>query len=100
MGKYRTWITVKEIKGACHVHKVGDTYLIEDDGQSLRFERGEKFCIYALSAMLPLFSALSKELEKEDWMAAETQIFQCPDPGPERGGGGTVYFEIKREKVS
>jgi hypothetical protein len=32
--------------------------------------------------------------------AAETQIYQCPDPGPERGGGGTVYFEIEREKVS
>ena len=100
MGKYPTRITVKEIKGDCHAHKVGDTYLVEQDGYSLRFEKGEKFCTYALSGMLPIFSGLSKELEKGDWMAAETQIYQCPDPGPERGGGGTVYFEITREKVS
>jgi len=99
MGKYRARITVKEIKGQCHIHNVGDTYLIEEDGQSLRFEKGEKLCTYALSAMLPFFSALSKELEKEDWMAAETLILQCPDAGPERGGGGIVYFEIRREKV-
>ena len=99
MGKYRTRITVTEIKGHCHIHKVGDTYLVEEDGQSLRFEKAEKLCTFAISAMLPIFSALSKELEKEDWMAAETLVMQCPDAGPERGGDGTVYFEIKREKV-
>ena len=99
MEKYRARVTVREIKGECHIHKVGDTYIVEEEGQSFRFEKGERFCTYALSSMLPLFSALSKELERADWRAAENLIFQCPDPGPERGGGGTVYFEIKREKV-
>jgi uncharacterized repeat protein (TIGR04076 family) len=99
MRKYRVRITVKEIKGECHIHKVGDSYLVEEDRQTLRFEKGEKFCTLALSGMLPLFSALSKELEEDDWMAAETQIYQCSEPGPERGGGGTVYFEIKREVI-
>ncbi|MDY7037535.1 MAG: TIGR04076 family protein [Thermodesulfobacteriota bacterium] len=100
MGQYQIRITVKEIKGECHIHNVDDTYLVEEDGQSLRLEKGEKICTYALSGMLPLFSALSKELGKEDWMAAETQIYQCPDPGQERGGGGTVYFEVKRKRIS
>jgi len=99
MAQYRVRITVKEVEGDCNIHKVGDTYLIEEDGQSLRFEKGDRLCTYAFSSMVPLFSALSKELSKEDWMAAETQVVQCPDPGPERGGVGTVYFEIRREKV-
>ena len=99
MGRYQTRITVKEIKGHCYVHKVGDTYLIEKDGYTLRFDKAHRLCTYALSAMLPVFSALSRELEKEDWMAAKTLIFQCPDAGPEMGGDGTVYFEIKREKA-
>jgi len=98
--KYRVRITVKDINGYCHIHKVGDTYLIGEDGQSLKLEKGETLCTYALSGMLPAFSALCKGLDKEDWMAAETQIYQCPDPGPKKGGVGTVYFEITRERIS
>jgi len=97
MGDYRIRITVSEIKGHCSVHTVGDTYIVEQDGQTLRFEKGEKFCTLALSGMLPLFAALSKELAKNDWMSADVQTIQCPDPGPDKGGGGTVYFEIVRE---
>ena len=99
MGQYRIRMTVNEVKGECHIHNVGDTYIVEEDGQSLSFEKGARFCTLALAGLLPLSAALTKELEETDWMAAETQIYQCPDPGPEKGGGGTVYFEIRREKV-
>lgn len=99
MPRYRITVTVKEIKGSCPIHSEGDSYLVEEDGQSLRILKGEKLCIYALSSMLPFFSALSKELEKENWMASESHVLQCPDPGPERGGAATVYFEVRREQA-
>ncbi len=99
MSRYRIIVTVKEVEGNCPIHSVGDSYLIEEDGQSLRILRGEKLCIYALSSMLPFFSALSKELESEDWMASESHMLQCPDPGPQRGGAATVYFELRREEA-
>ncbi|MFW5935703.1 MAG: TIGR04076 family protein [Candidatus Hadarchaeota archaeon] len=99
MTRYRIIATVKDIDGKCPIHSIGDGYLIEEDGQSLKILKGERLCTYALSSMLPFFSALSKELEDDDWMASESHLFQCPDPGPQRGGVATVYFEIKREKV-
>lgn len=99
MSRYRIIVTVKDIEGSCPIHSVGDSYLIEEDGQSLSILKGEKLCTYALSSMLPFFSALSKELESDDWMASESHTLQCPDPGPQKGGEATVYFEIKREKT-
>lgn len=65
----------------------------------MEFIIDEKLCIYALSSMLPFFSAMSKELESGDWMASESHVLQCPDPGPNKGGAATVYFEVKREQV-
>ncbi|MFO7966932.1 MAG: TIGR04076 family protein [Archaeoglobaceae archaeon] len=101
MSRYRIVVTVKEVEGNCPIHTERDSYLIEEDGQSLRVLKGEKLCIYALSSMLPFFSALSRELESNDWMASESQshVLQCPDPGPQKGGVATVYFEVKRERV-
>lgn len=90
---YRIVVKVKkQLKGSCHIHKVGDCFVVEE-GQILKIVKGDGVCIYALAGMLPLFPALSKELPKEDWMAAETQEYICLDPE------NTVLFELKREKV-
>jgi len=90
---YRIIVTAKkQLKGYCHVHKEGDTFIIEE-GQIIRLVKGNGICIYALAAMLPLFPALSKELPADDWMSAEVQEYTCLDPE------NTMLFEIKREKV-
>ncbi len=96
---YRIIVTVKEVKGHCGIHKVGDRFIVEE-GQNLSLDTAKSLCIYALAGLIPLFPALSKDLPKDDWMSAETQYIQCIDPGPQYGGGGTVIFEIKREKAT
>lgn len=91
---YRSVVTVKkQVKGRCHVHKIGDCFAVEN-GQILCIVKGDGVCIYALAGMLPLFSALSKELPKEDWMAAGVQEYLCIDPE------NTVLFELRREKIA
>ncbi|MEL6273135.1 MAG: TIGR04076 family protein, partial [Chloroflexota bacterium] len=37
------------------------------------------FCIYALSAVLPLLAAKQRELAENDWMERDSLI-ACPDP--------------------
>ena len=99
MEVYRIIVTVKEVKGHCPIHKVGDRFFV-DEGQILSLDTARSLCIFALAGLIPLFPALSKDLPKDDWMSAETQYLQCNDPGPNYGGGGTVIFEVKKEKVT
>ncbi|MFB0562171.1 MAG: TIGR04076 family protein [Candidatus Lokiarchaeia archaeon] len=96
---YRIIVTVKEVKGHCGIHNEGDRFVV-DEGQVLSLDTAKSLCVYALAGLIPLFPALSKDLPADDWMSAETQYIQCIDPGPEYGGGGTVLFEIKRERVT
>jgi uncharacterized repeat protein (TIGR04076 family) len=99
MEVYRVIVTVREVKGHCGIHKVGDSFVV-DEGQILSLDTAKSLCVLALASLIPLFPALSKDLPKDDWMSAETQYLQCNDPGPKYGGGGTVIFEVKREKVT
>lgn len=98
MGKYRLRIKFEEITGDCHVHEEGDEFLVESDGQTLRLIDTDKICLYALNSISSTLPAMTKELDKEDWMSKKERTLQCMDPGPEREGAGTAYMKIIREE--
>jgi uncharacterized repeat protein (TIGR04076 family) len=43
-----------------------------------RIPEGRHFCLYALSAVLPLLPAKQRKLPDEDWLETETFV-ACPD---------------------
>ena len=57
--------------------EVGDYFELTDSSR-LRIPSGRHFCIYALSAVLPLLPAKQRRLEREDWLEQETLV-ACPD---------------------
>lgn len=99
MGKYKLRVTIDEIEGDCAVHKEGDEFMIDSDGQTLRPEGTDKICLYALNGITSTVPAFTKELPDEDWMSEKIHKLQCIDPGVERGGAGTVYMKIERLEV-
>jgi len=99
--KYRLVITVKEIRGKCPVFRVGDRIVIESP--RIVVERTDNLCIHALGCMLSMIVPLSHGisfkrlgLAKEE---GEKGYVQCLDPGKPHTNGGTVLFEIKRERI-
>jgi uncharacterized repeat protein (TIGR04076 family) len=72
-------VSVHEIRGrsVCGM-EVGDYFeLIESS--KLVIPEGKHFCIYALSAVMPLLPAKQRKLGESDWL--ENDIFvACPDP--------------------
>lgn len=99
--KYRLIITVKEVKGNCPVFKVGDKIVV--DSPKIVVEKTDNLCIHAFGCMLSMLVPLSRGisfkklgLAKEE---GEKGYVQCLDPGKPYTNGGTVLFEIKREKV-
>jgi len=82
MGEFKIYdlrVTVHEIKGrsVCGM-VVGDFFeLIESS--KLIIPDGKYFCIFALSAVLPLLPAKQRQMDDSDWL--ESDIFvACPDP--------------------
>ena len=72
-------ITVHEIKGrsVCGM-QIGDYFEVTESSK-LRIPAGKHFCIYALSAVLPLLPAKQRQMDDNDWL--EKDIFvACPDP--------------------
>lgn len=72
-------ITVHAIQGrsVCGL-EVGDYFEVVESSK-LKIPDGKHFCIYALSAVLPLIPAKQRQLDKNDWL--ERDIFvSCPDP--------------------
>jgi len=99
--KYRLIITVKEIRGDCPVFKVGDRIVI--DSPKVVVEKTDNLCIHAFGSMLsmivPLNHGISFKqlgLSKEE---GEKGYIQCLDPGKPYTDGGTVLFEIERERI-
>ncbi|MCU0511249.1 MAG: TIGR04076 family protein [Anaerolineae bacterium] len=72
-------VTVERIEGrsVCGL-RVGDYFELTESSR-LRLPAGQHFCIYALSAVLPLLAAKQRELAAADWMARDTLV-ACPDP--------------------
>jgi uncharacterized repeat protein (TIGR04076 family) len=100
--RYRLIITVNAISGNCPVFKVGDKIVIESPKIIVR--ETNNFCIHAFGCMLSMIVPLSHGvsfkqlgLAKEE---GENGYIQCLDPGKPYTNGGTVLFEIKRERIT
>lgn len=76
---YDLRVTVERIEGrsVCGL-KVGDFFELTHSSQ-LRLPDGQHFCIYALSAVLPLLAAKQRELSANDWLTRDALV-ACPDP--------------------
>jgi uncharacterized repeat protein (TIGR04076 family) len=72
-------VTVERIDGrsVCGL-EVGDFFEVTESSR-LRIPPDRHFCIYALSAILPLLPAKQRRLAAEDWLEQETLV-ACPDP--------------------
>jgi len=76
---YDLRVTVVAIEGrsVCGM-RVGDYFELTESSR-LRLPDGQHFCIYALSAVLPLLAAKQRVLDANDWMDRDSLI-ACPDP--------------------
>jgi uncharacterized repeat protein (TIGR04076 family) len=76
---YDLRITVVAIEGrsVCGL-AVGD-YFELTDSSNVRIPAGKHFCLYALSAILPLLPAKQRVLAENDWLERDTLV-ACPDP--------------------
>ena len=76
---YDLRITVVAIEGrsVCGL-AVGDYFELTDSSQ-IRIPAGKHFCLYALSAILPLLPAKQRLLTANDWLERDTLV-ACPDP--------------------
>lgn len=83
MGKefelYDLRITVDSIGGrsVCGL-EVGDYFEVIESSK-LIIPDGKHFCIYALSAVLPLIPAKQRQLDANDWLEQDIYV-SCPDP--------------------
>jgi uncharacterized repeat protein (TIGR04076 family) len=89
-------IRVKEIKGHCPVHKVGDTFALES---GYRLVTEIPLCMHSLASLLPHYNALRISKPEETGLAGKNDrtkaYVQCLDPMAYTDGG-TVIFEISR----
>ncbi|NIV09761.1 MAG: TIGR04076 family protein [Aliifodinibius sp.] len=72
-------VTVDSIEGrsVCGL-EVGDYFEVRESSQLLLPE-GKHFCIFALSAVIPLLPAKMRQLEENDWLEKDFLV-ACPDP--------------------
>ena len=57
---------------------VGDYFEVTESSR-VRIPEGKHFCLYALSAVLPLLPAKQRALDPADWLARDSLV-ACPDP--------------------
>jgi uncharacterized repeat protein (TIGR04076 family) len=76
---YDLRVTVVAIEGrsVCGL-QVGDYFELTDSSR-LRIPAGKHFCVYALSAVLPLLAAKQRQLAADDWLERDSLV-ACPDP--------------------
>jgi len=76
---YDLRVTVERIEGrsVCGM-QVGDYFELTESAK-LRIPDDRHFCIYALSAVLPLLAAKQRELAQNDWLERDSLV-ACPDP--------------------
>ena len=76
---YDLRVTVVAIEGrsVCGM-QVGDYFELTESSK-LRIPAGKHFCIYALSAVLPLLAAKQRQLAEDDWLERDSLV-ACPDP--------------------
>ena len=78
-GLYDLRVTVVAIEGrpVCGL-AVGDYFEVTESSR-VRIPEGKHFCLYALSAALPLLPAKQRALDPADWLARDSLV-ACPDP--------------------
>jgi uncharacterized repeat protein (TIGR04076 family) len=76
---YDLRVTVERIEGrsVCGL-EVGDYFELTESNR-LRIPAGKHFCVYALSAVLPLLAAKQRSLAENDWLESDSLV-ACPDP--------------------
>ena len=79
MRLYDLRVTVERIEGrsVCGL-EVGDYFEVTESSR-IRIPEGKHFCMYALSAVLPLLPAKQRELAAGDWLEQDSLVC-CPDP--------------------
>jgi len=99
--QYRVYVIVKEVRGHCAIgYKPGDTFIVEK--YYILPNQNVKICLHALNSMLTLLMPFIKGIPaKTLGIGKEDDIgyVQCPDPGKPYTCGGTVVFELRREKI-
>jgi uncharacterized repeat protein (TIGR04076 family) len=89
-------IRVKEIKGECAVHTVGDEIIIH--GPEIDLKKTDRICIHALAPLLHYAVALKEGADPVKLGLAKEgkkAYIHCPDPGNEYTDGGQVVFEVE-----
>jgi len=98
---YRVKVYVNEVRGRCAMgYKQGDCFTVE---RYYVVGSGEKICLHALCSMLTLLMPFLKGVSARDLgIGREDDVgyVQCPDPGEPYTCGGTVVFELKRERMN
>lgn len=76
---YDLRVTVEKIEGrsVCGM-AVGDYFELTESAK-LSIPEGQHFCVYALSAVLPLLAAKQRVLAENDWLERDSLVV-CPDP--------------------
>ena len=90
-------VAVKEIKGHCTVHRVGDSFTLKACYQLVS---DIPVCMHGLAALMPFYNALCVS-EPAQWgldgiKDKSKAYIQCPDPF-DCTNGGTVIFELSRQ---
>ena len=94
-------IEVREIRGHCPVHKVGDKIIIEDPRIVLK--KTDALCTHALSSLLHYVLALDRGADPVELGLSKQEdkkhaYLQCVDPGEPYTHGGTVIFRVRKIK--
>jgi len=58
--------------------KVGDYFELTNSAE-LRIPPGKHFCMFAISAVLPLLPTKARKLASNDWLETDSLV-ACPDP--------------------
>ena len=78
MAIYDLRVTVDRIEGRSVCGLQPGDYFEVTESSRVRIPEGRHFCLYALSAVLPLLPAKQRRLPEEDWLEQETFV-ACPD---------------------
>ena len=82
------------VSGPCKMYRVGDKIALTGNPGRIVMDETDSVCLAAFSAMLPLTSAMTREVtEKWDYVD-KIKYFSCPDT--ER----PVVFRVERVEVS
>ncbi len=83
-------VRVEQVRGRCTAGMAEGARFTLRSGR-LTIPAGERFCLYALQAALPLLPAKQRATREGDWLRNEAQII-CPDPA------GNVIMRIERDR--